>query len=632
MLRAMKPLQSLTESMRLLELLAPARNAEIARTAILAGADAVYIGAPAFGARAAAGNSVDDIAALSAFAHRFRAKVYVTLNTILFDNELADARNLVWQLYRAGVDALIVQDMAYLTMDLPPIALHASTQCDIRTPEKAKLMADAGFSQLVLPREFSAEQIKACAEAAGVPVEVFVHGALCVSYSGDCQAGCVATGRSANRGICPQMCRLPYELIDKDGNAVAPEKHYLSLRDLNRCAELLDLIEAGASSFKIEGRLKDARYVANVTAAYSRALNDIIARQPDKYGRSSRGQSIYPITPDLNRTFNRGYTSYFVAGRPSAKEKMASLDTPKWAGMAVGQVKTPYDSRKRCFTASLFLPLANGDGLGFFDASGRFVGFRLNSVDGTRLFPASPVGDLRPGMTLYRNNDKAFFDLLDRPNAGCKRFIDVCFKLRDVDGKRFAVAVTDSRGLFADIVEQCDYAVAAKPQTETRYKTMAKLGGTIYRMSALDDGLGERFIPLSVLAEARRKAIETLDTVAEATYSFDRRRNSVLADDAFSALPELTYHDNVANESARKFYSTHGAKVGQSAIEISRPAGEIRVMQTRYCIRRELGACLKEKNQATRLPVPMFLRNPSGVYRIDCDCRRCGMDIIKLNK
>lgn len=271
----------------------------------------------------------------------------------------------MWQLYRAGVDALIVQDMAYLTMDLPPIALHASTQCDIRTPEKAKLMADAGFSQIVLPREFSVEQIKACAEAAGVPVEVFVHGALCVSYSGDCHTGCVATGRSANRGMCPRMCRLPYELIDKDGNSVAPEKHYLSLRDLNRSADLLNLIEAGASSFKIEGRLKDARYVANVTAAYSGALNEIVAKAPDKFRRSSCGESRCAFTPDLNRTFNRGYTSYFVGGRPSTGERMASLNTPKWVGMAVGQVKSPYDFRKRHFTASLSQPLANGDGLGF---------------------------------------------------------------------------------------------------------------------------------------------------------------------------------------------------------------------------------------------------------------------------
>ena len=628
----MKPLRFLMVYMRQLELLAPARNAEIGRTAILAGADAVYIGAPAFGARAAAGNSVADIASLTVFAHRFRAKVYVTLNTILFDNELADACNLVWQLYHAGVDALIVQDMAYLTMHLPPVALHASTQCDIRTPEKAKIMADAGFSQIVLPREFSTEQIMACAEAAGVPVEVFVHGALCVSYSGDCQAGCMATGRSANRGMCPQMCRLSYELVDSEGKAVAPEKHYLSLRDLNRSADLLSLIEAGASSFKIEGRLKDARYVANVTAAYSRALNDIVAAAPDKYHRSSCGESVCPFTPDLNRTFNRGYTSYFVDGRPSDNEKMASLDTPKWAGMPVGTVKSPYDSHRRSFTASLSEPLANGDGLGFFDSSGRFVGFRLNSVDGERLFPASSVEGLRPGMTLYRNNDKAFFDLLDRQDAGCERFIEVRFTLRNIDGSRFAVAVADSRGLFVEITAICDNALAAKPQSDARRKTIGKLGGTIYRLSSLDDCLGDRFIPLSVLADARRRAIDALDTMAEATYAFDRRRKSLLADNAFADAPELTYHDNVANKSARHFYQSHGARIGQPAIEVFRPAGEIRVMQTRYCIRRELGACLKEKSQVGRLPVPLFLRNPSGLYRVDCDCRRCGMDIIKLNR
>ncbi|MDE6196977.1 MAG: U32 family peptidase, partial [Muribaculaceae bacterium] len=242
--------------MRPLELLAPARDAAIGRIAILAGADAVYIGAPAFGARAAATNDIESIAGLTAFAHRFRAKVYVTMNTIIYDSEIDQARDMVWQLYAAGVDALIVQDMAYLMMDLPPIALHASTQCDIRTPEKARRLARAGFSQLVLPREFSLSQIAEARQAAGIPVEIFVHGALCVSYSGDCQAGFMAMGRSANRGECPQMCRLPYELTDAAGNAVGPEKHYLSLRDLNRMENLGELADAGASSFKIEGRLK----------------------------------------------------------------------------------------------------------------------------------------------------------------------------------------------------------------------------------------------------------------------------------------------------------------------------------------------------------------------------------------
>ncbi|MDE6120764.1 MAG: U32 family peptidase, partial [Muribaculaceae bacterium] len=362
--------------------------------------DAVYIGAPAFGARAAATNSVDDIRELCAYAHRYGCRVYVTMNTILYDNELEEARALVYSLHAAGVDALIVQDMAYLEMDLPPIALHASTQCDIRTPEKASWLAQAGFSQLVLPREFSLEQIRVARAAAGVPVEVFVHGALCVSYSGDCQAGEAAMHRSANRGRCPQMCRLPYDLTDRHGRQVAPKAHYLSLRDLNQSHNLKELAEAGASSFKIEGRLKDERYVANVVAAYSRILDQIVASEPDRYRRASYGRSDCGFTPDLDRTFNRGYTSYFLL-KPSGSQRMASVETPKWAGRPVGTVMTAYDPRRGCFKARLDEDLANGDGLGFFDSSRRFVGFRLNRADGEMLYPASAVAGLKPGTVIY---------------------------------------------------------------------------------------------------------------------------------------------------------------------------------------------------------------------------------------
>lgn len=378
---------------RKLELLAPAKNAATGRIAILAGADAVYIGAPAFGARAAASNSIEDIRALAAFAHRFRARVYVTMNTILFDDELEEARKMVWQLYEAGVDALIVQDMAYLTMNLPPIALHASTQCDIRTPEKAAWLADAGFSQLVLPREFSLTEIRAASEAAGVPVEVFVHGALCVSYSGDCQAGCLAMGRSANRGVCPQMCRLPYEIVDKSGNTIAPAKHYLSLKDLNQSSNLKELIEAGASSFKIEGRLKDERYVANVTAEYSRLLDSIVFESNETLERISFGRSECSFTPDLSRTFNRGYTSYFLKGR---SRNMASIDTPKWIGNPVGIVKRINYERQFSLEAELDIRLVNGDGLAYFDSKGNFHGFRLNKAEESRLYPASVLEDINP--------------------------------------------------------------------------------------------------------------------------------------------------------------------------------------------------------------------------------------------
>lgn len=613
-------------SPRTLELLAPARDAEIGRAAILAGADAVYIGAPAFGARAAAGNSVADIAGLCAFAHRFTARVYVTMNTILFDSELESARKLVWELYAAGVDALIVQDMAYLEMKLPPIALHASTQCDIRTPEKARWLAQAGFSQLVLPREFSLEEIAAARRAAGVPVEVFVHGALCVSYSGDCQAGAVAMGRSANRGVCPQMCRLPYELVDAEGRQVAPRRHYLSLRDLNQIQNLAALADAGASSFKIEGRLKDARYVTNVVAAYSGRLDEIIADNPEKYCRAACGRSDYTFTPDPDRTFNRGYTSYFLR-RPDSSVKMASLDTPKWAGRPVGKVTAAYDAKRGSFRAKLTDELANGDGLGFFDTNRRFVGFRLNRVAGDSLYPAAPQPDLRPGMTLYRNGDKVFFDKLERP---CERRITVDFELSEIDDQHIAITATDESGASATCLVKSERQEARSEQTDQRLRTLSRLGDTIYRFGNVVDRLRRRFVAASVLTDARREVLEMLGHAAAARYTFDRRHPDVLAPNAFAALPPLDYHWNVANRLARKFYESHGAIVGAPAIEVKQPNGEITVMSTRYCIRRELGACLRDKN-ARKLPSPLFLRNESGLYRIDFDCARCGMKVVKIN-
>lgn len=609
--------------MRTLELLSPARDASVGRAAILAGADAVYIGAPAFGARAAAGNSVEDIAALVEFAHQFRVKVYVTMNTILYDNELEQAKNLVWQLYTVGVDALIVQDMAYLRMELPPIPLHASTQCDIRTPEKAQLLAQAGFSQLVLPREFSLEQIKECADTAGVPVEVFIHGALCVSYSGDCQAGYVATGRSANRGTCPQMCRLPYELVDEKGEMVAPSRHYLSLRDLDRSADIDALVGAGVSSFKIEGRLKDEKYVTNVTAAYSAILNSIVAKNPHAYERSSKGVSSCSFTPDLQRTFNRGYTSYFLR-KPALT--MASLDTPKWAGMPVGKVRRVLKGGAEIVVDSTET-FANGDGLGFFDAGQSFVGFRLNKAFGNVLFPSSPQNAIKPGMTLYRNSDKVFLDSL---KDSCIRSIALNITLSRIDNQSVELNVVDARGVSACIIEDIPYQQAKTPQEQNRRRIMEKLGDTIYNLELLDDCLGDCFIPASVLTDARRKLIATLNAAAAATYRFDRRAVDRLSKNAFSVMRPLTYHDNVANAMAEKFYLDHGAQIAEKAIEVSKPKDkEVVVMTTRYCIRRELGACLKEGN-ASALPSRLFLRNPSGLYRIECKCRECQMKIVKV--
>lgn len=613
---------------RTLELLAPARDAATGRIAVLAGADAVYIGAPAFGARAAATNSIADIASLAAFAHVYRAKVYVTMNTILYEDELERAREMVWELYRAGVDALIVQDMAYLEMNLPPIALHASTQCDVRTAEKAAWLARAGFSQIVLPREFTPAEIKAAHEAAGVPVEVFVHGALCVSYSGDCQAGFAAMKRSANRGECPQMCRLPYEIVDGEGKTVAPARHYLSLRDMNQSANLEVLVEAGASSFKIEGRLKDARYVANVTAAYSRRLDEIVAASGGAYVRGSAGRSVCAFTPALDRTFNRGYTSYFV-GKPA---RMASIDTPKWAGRPVAKVTGAYNAARKCFTVKADEALNNGDGLGFFDRKGRYVGFRLNRADGFRLYPASVPEGLEAGMTIYRNSDKAFFDILDAPDAGCRRTIRVDFGLRAIGRDRFVISASDERGCRVDLPVDCELEEARSAQDSRRRDVLGKLGGTVYELGETDDSLGNLFVPVSVLAEARRKVIALLDANAADTYAFDRRRQGMLGGDVFEGEKPLDYHWNVANSLAERFYRSHGARIGSHAIEVESPrADEVTVMSTRYCIRRELGACLKRKDEAGKLPTPCYLRNESGIYRLDFDCGRCGMKVVKVN-
>lgn len=593
-----------------LELLAPAKNVEIARTAILCGADAVYIGAPAFGARAAAGNPVSEIAELCRFAHIFGVRVYVTMNTILYDNELHDARNLVWELYRAGVDALIVQDMAYLMMDLPPIALHASTQCDIRTPEKARMLAQAGFSQLVLPREFSLEQIRRARQAAGVPVEVFIHGARCVSYSGDCQMGYVATGRSANRGTCPQMCRLPFELIDGEGRAVGPVRHYLSLSDM-RTPDIGALIEAGATSFKIEGRLKDARYVANAVAAYSLALDNYISSHP-QYRRASAGKSVPGFVPNLDNEFFR---------RPNGGGTRATLASPKDTGRPVASVIQSGSQRSFSFKGK---GLTNGDGLGFFTPDGEFHGFRLNKVEGSRGFAASDISALSPGMELYKNFDKEFSDTLDA--ARPVRTLTVNFNIKPSD-KGFILSA-ECGNTEVSVEKEITLEAARTPQTETRLRLLSRLGDTVFEVGKVQDSLGNLFIPASTFSAVRRDVLSRLEQALVDSHSRDRRHPDTLPTDALTDLPPLNYHDNVANHLAEKFYTSHGASIAQKAIEVQPQSGKVRVMQTPYCIRAELGACLKEKNAAA-LPADLFLRNPSGTYRISCDCPSCTMSIIK---
>lgn len=618
-----------------LELLAPARNAEIAVEAILHGADAVYIGGPAFGARAAAGNSIDDIRRVVDFAHRYHARVYVTVNTILYPSEIEPAKALVRQLYDARVDALIVQDMAFAQMrdELPPIALHASTQCDIRTPQKAAALAAAGFEQLVLPRELSLDETRAVRDAvpADVELEAFVHGALCVSYSGDCQAGFIAMGRSANRGECPQMCRLPYIITDAEGRQLAPPAHYLSLRDLKRIDTLGEMARAGVTSFKIEGRLKDAAYVKNVVAAYSRALDKLIEASAGKYIRRSHGRTQLNFTPDLDRTFNRGYTPYFLRGPLRNGVSMASTLSPKWAGRKVAQVTSLPDPRRgHSFDVKALDTLANGDGLTFTHPDGTFEGFRLNRIEGSRIYPASPV-KVRPGMTLFRNVDKAFMDSLE--NRPARRSIPLDMVLCQGDGDdEIQLTLTAPGGLSASAKIKVEPQEARTPQEESRRRSLSKLGDTEYSLASLSDTLGNAFIPASTVSELRRLAVENLRAAYRAALPEPARR-SVSPQAAFG--PTLDYHANISNPLARKFYQDRGSEITAEAVETQKPQGEIRVMTTRYCIRRELGECLRE-NPAGRLPKgPLYLRSTApgtpATYRLHFDCPNCQMHLYTTN-
>ncbi|MCM1522046.1 MAG: U32 family peptidase [Muribaculaceae bacterium] len=610
-----------------LELLAPARNAEIAIKAILAGADAVYIGPDSHGARRAAANSVDDIRRVVETAHPYGAKVYATVNTLVYDDEIAEVERLVRELYEAGVDALIVQDMGLLRMKLPPIELHASTQCDIRTPEKARFLRSVGFSRVVPARELSIYEIRAIHdEVPDVEIEAFIHGALCVSYSGDCRASAMAGGRSANRGECAQICRLPYDLVDATGRKLIEGKHLLSLRDLNRSSSLAEMADAGVTSFKIEGRLKDADYVMNTVAHYSTILNRIVDGSGGRFCRASVGRSTCNFTPDPSKSFNRGFTPYFLTGR-APKGGIAAIHTPKAMGERVGTVV-------RCtpngITARLSTRLSNGDGLGYFDIAGRFCGFRLNRIEGDTIYPASPQKILS-GTPLYRNRDREWDSVMT--GARCSRTIPVDMVLRlHPDRERLSLELRDVRGISATAVAELPEpaADAVTPQERPRRTILSKLGDTIFSAANIVDLAGGVFIPASTLTSLRRMACEALLSTIRARYTFRER----LPEDISAPLPggtELTIHDNVANHLARKFYESHGATSIVPAVEVKRPEGETMVMTTKYCLRREMGKCLLTP-EGRDWPSPLWLESGKLRMRVDFDCKRCGMELVIAKK
>ncbi|MBR1687111.1 MAG: U32 family peptidase [Prevotella sp.] len=596
-----------------LELLAPAKNLDCGIAAVDHGADAVYIGAPRFGARAAAGNSVDDIRHLCTYAHQYSVRVYVTVNTLIYDDELEATRQLIEQLYDAGVDAILVQDMGILQMNLPPIALHASTQTDNRTADKVRWLRDVGFRRVVLARELSAAEIAHIhREVPDMPLEVFVHGALCVSYSGICYASQHCFRRSANRGECAQFCRMKFDLLDADDRVIERGRHLLSLKDMNQSDHLEQLIEAGATSFKIEGRLKDIAYVKNVTAAYSDRLDAIIRRHPHQYCRASAGRSRYTFVPNLGKTFNRGFTTYFLDGR---QPDIFSPDTPKAMGEYVGTVK---ELRGSSFTVASVASFANGDGLCFVNPDHELEGFRVNRVEGNRLFPQQMPRRLRPGTALYRNSDVAFERLLSKPSA--ERKIALRLSLQPTaDG--FSLTAGNVSVSIA-----CAHQQADKPQRDNIIRQLSKLGGTPYVCDAVElpDGF-DYFIPSSQLTELRRRLTERLLTAVRKTDEAAptiRRQPQPPAQGA-----SATYLYNVSNRLARQFYEQQGYTSVAPAYEL-RPAAGAPVMQCRHCLRYALGYCVRRGGRPPKWHEPLRLRLGDGrQFPLEFDCRHCQMNI-----
>lgn len=611
--------------MRKLELLAPAKNLACGIAAIDHGADAVYIGASRFGARAAAGNSVDDIRQLCDYAHQFGAKVYVTVNTILYDGELDDTVQMIGALWQGGVDALLIQDMGLLTMPLPPIALHASTQTDNRTADKVRWLAGLGFRRVVLARELSVEEIAAIHRAVpDVELEVFVHGALCVSYSGLCYASQHCFGRSANRGACAQFCRMKFDLLDADGRELEHQRHLLSLKDLNQLEHLDRLVEAGASSFKIEGRLKDVAYVKNVVAAYNIRLNTIVERQPERYCRASKGVCTYTFTPNLKKTFNRGFTNYFLNGR---QPDIFSPDTPKAMGEYVGSVK---EIRGNSFNVAGTASFANGDGLCFINADRELEGFRVNRAEGNRLFPQKMPPHLRPGMALYRNSDQDFEKLLSRPS--CVRKISLVMHL-SADDNGFCLSAD---GVTARI--DCEHQQAEKPQQEQIVRQLSKLGGTPYECRKVEmDADFNYFIPGSLLAELRRRLVALLQQAAQTAAKADAATEAkaeqtgekTILPSSVTALYPVDYLYNVANDRALEFYVEQGLQRLGTAYE--KRTGKVPsplLMQCRHCLRYALGGCVKHGGRKPEWREPLFLRLADGRrFRLEFDCRHCQMNV-----
>ena len=628
-----------------LELLSPARDADIGIEAVNHGADAVYIGGPAFGARATAGNDIRDLQRLINHAHRFGSRIFITLNTILRDDELEAARKMAWQIYEAGADALIIQDMGLLELDLPPIQLHASTQTDIRTPEKARFLQDAGLSQIVVARELDLQQIaavRAATDPARTTIEFFVHGALCVAYSGQCYITHAHTGRSANRGDCNQACRLPYEVLDASGRIIAHEKHVLSMKDNNQSDNLRALIDAGVRSFKIEGRYKDMGYVKNITAHYRKLLDEIIEEREfsdTPLARSSSGSTTFSFTPDPDQNFNREFTDYFVNGR---KEDIGAFDTPKTPGRAIGWVTKVGENFVEIETSSRDTELHNGDGLCYYDLQKELVGLQINraeSVDAKkslwRLFPKDPIAgfkDLRKGLEVNRNRDMAWVRTLDKKSSD--RRIGLWAELKETpDG--FALTLTDEDGFTATaaIVQEHQAATDAARAEATLREQLGRFGATIFSVHDIGLQLSQPwFVPASALNQLRRDAVAALEAARQAGFV---RLPRALPVEPPVPFPEdtLTYLANVYNQKAHDFYIKHGVKVIDAAYESKEEEGEVSLMITKHCVRFSMSLCPKQAKgvigvKGTIKAEPLQLINGKEKLTLRFDCKPCEMHVV----
>ena len=613
-----------------LELLAPAKNADFGIEAINHGADAVYIGGPAFGARAKAPNTVQDIARLVQHAHKFHAEVFVALNTIFHDNELEGVRQLVHQLYDSGVDALIVQDMGLLELDLPPIQLHASTQTDIRTVQKAQFLDQVGFSQIVLARELDIATVRKIADATTANLEYFIHGALCVAFSGQCFISHAHTGRSANRGECSQECRLPYTLEDQKGRIIGKDKHYLSMKDNDQSANLRALIAAGVSSFKIEGRYKDLPYVKNATAHYRQLLDEILEEMPE-YSKSSAGHASYTFTPQPEKTFNRSATDYFANGRQA---DIGAFDTPKFSGEELGKVRKV---GKDFIDVATEVELHNGDGVCFFDVHKELVGLRVNTVKALdkytyRLFPNEMPADIRNNTQMYRNRDHAFMRLLEKESAARKIALDAAL-YETQDG--FALTLTDEQGFSATAqitTEKQPANDVQKAETSLR-ENLAKLGNTDFVAREISLELTRFwFLPASTINQLRRDAIAQLTEIRTLGYERPALR-AVAEPPAIYPQDTLSYLANVYNQKARDFYHKHGVKLIASAYEANEELDEVPVMITKHCLRFSHGLCPKEAKgvigvQGTVTAEPMTLISGNDRYTLKFDCKPCEMHVM----